>query len=344
MNNPHRIVLASDNCSGVHPKVMQAIAEANHGQVSSYGYDPYTQVAIQEFKKILGENIEVLFVTNGTGANVTAFSSILQPFEAVVAAQTSHLHEDECGAPERITGSKFISLPSSNGKITVEQIQRTLVRVGDEHRSQVRVVSITQSTEYGTVYTLDEIRQIADFCHKNKLFLHVDGARIANAAAALGVGFREMLVDTGVDAVSFGATKNGLMMGEAIIFFGKNRFPNAKYFRKQNMQLASKMRFLSAQFIPYLAEKIWLQNAEHANQMAKLFYQKAKHLPITFTQKVEVNVVFAILPPEIIEPLQEKFYFYVWNEYTNEVRLMFSFQTTEQEVEKLVLELEKLLK
>lgn len=326
---------ASDNNAGVHPRVMQAITEVNTGHCIAYGGDQYTETAKEQFKKLFGE-CEVFFVFNGTAANVLSLQAMTQPFNSVICTETAHIHVDECGAPERFTGCKLLSNPTPDGKLRISDIARHLHGIGFEHHAQPRVVSITQSTEMGTVYTIEELRDIATFAHANDLLLHVDGARIANAAAYLGVSLKEMITDTGVDALSFGGTKNGLMNGEAVVILNPALSCNFKYIRKQGMQLASKMRYISAQFEEYLKDGLWLENAQHANRMAQLLCKKVQTLGIAVTQKVEANAVFAIIPPHIIEKLQREFFFYVWNQAHNEVRWVCSWDTTEDDIERFV--------
>lgn len=328
---------ASDNYSGIHPDILKSIIEANHHHMPAYGSDDYTAKAISKFHEHFGEQCEVFFVFNGTGANVTSLCAMNKSYHAVICAEKAHIQVDECGAPEKISGSKLLLVPSVNGKMTVENIRRHLGRVGDQHHVQPRVVSISQTTELGTVYTPDEIRDIAEFSHQNNMFLHMDGARISNAAASLNVGLSAVSKDAGVDVLSFGGTKNGMMMGEAVVFFNHEIARDFQFIRKQNMQLASKMRFISAQFHALLSNQLWRDNARQANAMAKLLADKLAGIPdITITQKVQANAVFAIFPAHIIPLLQEKFYFYVWDEEKSEVRLMASFDTTEAEINEFV--------
>ena len=333
---------ASDNNSGVHPRIMEALAEANCGHCIAYGDDPYTVAAKEQFSKLLGA-CEVFFVFNGTGANVLSLQALTQPFHAVICADTAHIHVDECGAPERFTGCKLLFNPTPDGKLRIPDIARHLHGIGFEHHAQPRVVSITQATEMGTVYTVDELREIAAFAHAHGLLLHVDGARVANAAVHLGVSVREMIVNTGVDVLSFGGTKNGLMYGEAVVALNPALADHFKYIRKQGMQLASKMRFISVQFEEYLKDDLWLENARHSNRMAQFLCREVQALGIAVTQKVEANEVFAILPQQAIEDLQREFFFYVWDESRSEVRWVCSWDTTEDDVERFVATMKKLL-
>ncbi|MFP4349342.1 MAG: threonine aldolase family protein [Thermodesulfobacteriota bacterium] len=324
---------ASDNSAGVHPEILKAMVLANTGHTRAYGDDPFTRRAVDKFKKLLGETIEVYFVFLGTGANVLALQAATRPFHSVICAETAHIHVDECGAPEKFTGCKLLTIPAPDGKIMVDGIKAHLHGVGFEHHAQPRVVSITQPTELGTVYTLKEIRRLTDFAHENGLIVHMDGARIANAAAALNVNLRDITADAGIDLLSFGGTKNGMMYGEAVVFFNTDSARDFKYIRKQSMQLASKMRFIAVQFEALLTDDLWWKNASHANAMAKLLAREVERIPgIRITRKVESNGVFAILPPHLIPGLQRKYFFYVWNESTSEVRWMTSFDTTPEEV------------
>lgn len=335
---------ASDNTSMVHEKIMQAMLEANRGQVISYGEDVYTEHAIRKIKEVLGQDIDVYFVYNGTGANVTGLAAATHSYHAVLCAETAHINEDECGAPEKFAGCKLLPIPTDDGKIRIRQLEKYLHSVGFEHHAQPKVISITQSTELGTLYTVNEIREIADFAHQHDMYLHMDGARIANAAAALNVGLREITGDAGVDILSFGGTKNGMMFGEAVVFFNKTISKDFKYIRKQSTQLASKMRYIAVQFEALLKDDLWLQNARHANAMAKLLEKQVKDIPqIEVMQPAVVNAVFAKVPKEIIPKLQEKYYFYVWDEETSVVRWMTAYDTTEEDVAHFVGEIKKLL-
>ncbi len=335
---------ASDNNSGVHPSIFKAMENANAGHVVGYGDDEYTQKAIQLFKSIFGEETEVFFVFNGTGANVLGLSTVTESFNSIICAETAHIQEDECGAPEKFTGCKLLPVEPVNGKLTPESILHHLKGFDFEHHSQPRVISISQVTEMGTVYQPNEIIALADLAHKNNMLLHMDGARIANAAVSLNMNFREFTKDCGVDILSFGGTKNGMMMGEAVLFFHPELIKNTKYIRKQSMQLYSKMRFTGAQFIAYFENDLWKKTATHSNKMAKLLEKEIGKIPrIKITQPVDANGVFAIIPPEIIEPLQKEFFFYIWDATKSEVRWMTSFDTTENEIYEFVALIKKLL-
>jgi len=335
---------ASDNNSGIHPAIFKSMEEANRGHVVGYGDDPYTQKAIEVFKKKFDENTEVFFVFNGTGANVLGLSTVAQSFHSVICAETAHIQEDECGAPEKFTGCKLLPVEPINGKLTPEMVHVHLKGFDFEHHSQPRVISISQVTEMGTVYQPEEIKALAELAHQNNMLLHMDGARIANAAVSLDLDFKEFTVNCGVDILSFGGTKNGMMMGEAVLFFHPNLTQFTKYLRKQSMQLYSKMRFVGAQFLAYFEDDLWKKTASHANKMAKLLEARVSKIPeITITQPVAANGIFAIVPRKIIEPLQKQFFFYIWDDEKPEVRWMTSFDTTEDEIFKFVELIRKLI-
>lgn len=324
---------ASDNNSGVHPEILSAISMANEGHAVGYGGDELTATAINRFKQEFGEQTDVYFVFNGTGANVLSLSTLTRSFHSVICADTAHIQVDECGAPEKFTGSKLLPVASLKGKISPEGIANYLHGFDFEHHSQPGIISISQVTELGTVYSLEEIKAITSLAHQYGLFVHMDGARIANAAVALNLPFRSFTVDAGIDVLSFGGTKNGMMMGEAVLFFNPELSKHTKYIRKQSMQLYSKMRFVSAQFLAYFNGELWKKNATHANKMAKLLEKQVREIPaIQLTQEVEANGVFAIVPREIIPQLQEKYFFYMWDEHRSEVRWMTSFDTEEEDI------------
>jgi len=324
---------ASDNNAGVHPEIMAAIAAANDGHVIAYGDDPYTARAVAKFRKYLGGDAEVFFVFGGTGANVLGLKAATESHQAIICADTAHINVDECGAPEKFTGCKLLSVPTQEGKFRVGSFEHFMHGVGFEHHVQPRVISISQATEMGTVYTPKEIKELANFAHKNNMVLHVDGARLSNAAASLRLSLRAITKDVGVDVLSFGGAKNGMMYGEAVVFFDKSLAKDFKYTRKQGTHLPSKMRFVSAQFEALLSNDLWLRNAEHANRMAQLLAQELGTIPrISITQPVQANGVFAILPKRHIARLQKEYFFYVWNEQTSEVRFMTSFDTTEEDI------------
>ena len=322
---------ASDNYSGVHPEIMEALQKANAAHAGSYGNDEYTARAVNKFKEIFGNDIEVFFVYNGTGANVLGLTTLTQSFNSIICAEGAHINVDESTAPEKFLGCKLVTIATPDGKITATQVKEKIQRLGDQHHPQAKVISISQATEYGTVYTVDEIRSLSEL----GLYLHMDGSRIANAAVTLNRSFKEIV--KGVDVLSFGGTKNGLMFGEAVVFFNKDLAKNFMYQRKQAMQLASKMRFISAQFEALLTNDLWKRNATHTNNLAKLLGAELSKIDgVKVTQKIEANGVFAIMPAHIIEPLQKEYPFYVWVEKTNEVRLMCSWDSTHEEVEKFI--------
>ena len=328
---------ASDNNAGVHPDIMAAMASVNCGHAVAYGDDPVTHAAVGRFKEHFGHGIDVYFVYNGTGANVIGLKSITEPFHSVICADTAHIHVDECGAPERFTGCKLLSVPTGDGKLSVESVRQHVHGFGFVHHAQPRVISITQATELGTVYRPEEIAALADYTHKNSMLLHMDGARLANAADCLGMTLGAITRDVGVDVLSFGGTKNGMMFGEAVVFFNPNHSVHTRYFRKQGMQLASKMRFVSAQFDALLSGDLWLENAAHANRMARLLAEEVETIPsIRITRKVQTNVVFARVPREQIPVLQKERFFYVWNDAASEVRWMTSFDTTPEDIHAFV--------
>jgi threonine aldolase len=324
---------ASDNNSGIHPEILSAIAEANHGHAVGYGGDEITEKAIQRFNQEFGPQTEVFFVFNGTGANVLGLSTLTHSFNSIICADTAHIQTDECGAPEKLTGCKLLPVETIQGKISPEGIKKYLHGFDFEHHSQPKVISISQVTELGTVYSLDEIKAITSLAHEYGLYVHMDGARLANAAVALDLPFRTFTVDAGIDVLSFGGTKNGMMLGEAVLFFNPELTKLTKYIRKQSMQLYSKMRFVSAQFLAYFENDLWKRNATHSNRMAQLLEQEVKKIPaVKLTQEVEANGVFAIVPSEIIPQLQEKYFFYMWDEHRSEVRWMTSFDTQEEDI------------
>lgn len=335
---------ASDNNAGASPEVIRKLEEVNKGHVMGYGDDPYTAKAIDLFKKHFGQQAIPYFVFTGTGANVLSIATGGSPFKSVFCAETAHIQVDECGAPERFAGCKLIPIPTGNGKITSESLEVHMTGFGFEHHSQPGIISISQTTEMGTVYHIKEIERLADFAHKYGLILHMDGARLSNAAVALNKNFKEITADAGVDILSFGGTKNGLIAAESVVFFRKEVAEYFKYIRKQGMQLASKMRFISAQFLAFFENDLWMKNAKHANRMAQKLYEDVKGIPeINVTQKVEANGIFAIIPKPIIPELQKEFFFYVWNEERGDVRWMTSFDTTDEDIENFVRVLKKLL-
>ncbi|HXY03196.1 MAG TPA: low specificity L-threonine aldolase [Terriglobales bacterium] len=324
---------ASDNNAGIHPRILQAIAAANVGHVVGYGDDPYTEAAVAKFKQQFGDDIEVFIAFNGTAANCLGLKALTESFQAVICAEGAHIYTDECAAPEKFTGCKLIPLSAPDGKLTVESVGHAYHGIGDQHHVQPRVISITQATELGTVYKPNEIRDLAHFAHKRSMFLHMDGARIANAAVSLGLTLRQATREPGVDVLSFGGTKNGAMGAEAVIFFDKKFAADFLYVRKQAMQLASKMRFISAQFEALFTDDLWKTNAAHSNRMAALLRDELSKLPqVKIMHPVDANGVFARIPAHAISKIQERYFFYVWNEEQSLVRWMCSFDTTEEDV------------
>ena len=329
----HQRGFASDNNSGIHPEILKAIEAANIGHSKGYGDDKWTNEAVELFKKEFGCDTEVFFVLTGTGANILGIQSAIHSFNSVICAETAHINTDECGSPEKFTGSKLIPVATQNGKITPEQIEKQLHGFGFEHHSQPGLISITQLSELGTVYTVDEIKALADLAHQHGMFLHMDGARISNAAVSLGLSFRTFTKDAGVDILSFGGTKNGMMIGEAVLFFNPALALQSKYYRKQAAQLYSKMRFVGAQFVPFLRDEIWKTNAMHSNRMAKILETEIRKLKgVKITQQVDGNGIFAIVPKKIIPQLQSEYFFYMWDENLGEVRWMTSFDTKEEDI------------
>ena len=326
---------ASDNNAGIHSEILKEIANVNTGHVVGYGADIYTESAIELFKSQFGSQTEVFFVFTGTAANVLGLSAVVRPWNSVIASSTAHLETDECGAPEKFLECKVLTVDTADGRIDVDGIARHMHGFDFEHHSQPKVISITQSTEMGTVYSAGAIRKIADYVHSYGLLLHMDGSRIANAAVSLGLPFRAFTTDAGVDILSFGGTKNGMMSGEAICFLRPGLTENFKYMRKQGMQLASKMRFISAQYVAYFRNDLWKECASHANAMAQLLAEKLKGFShIRITQEVQANGVFVIMPKELAEKLQKQYFFYPWNEATSEYRLMTAWDTEAEDIER----------
>lgn len=327
---------ASDNNSGVHPLIMDAIIEANDNHAVGYGDDPWTAKATEKLKEVFGEGASPFFVFNGTGANSVALQAVTRSFNSILCAETAHIYVDECGAPARMTGCALIPIPTPDGKLTPALLKPHLHNFGVCHHSQPKAVYISEVSELGTVYTVEEVKAIADLLHRHQMYLHMDGARLANACAYLNCSMKELTVDAGVDILSFGGTKNGMMMGEAVISFRPEISENLPYFRKQSAQLASKLRYLSAQFVPYLENNLWLENARKANESAKKLADVLMKYPqIRFTQKVESNQLFFIIPEEPLKRLQEHYFFYMWNEEAHEARLVTSWDTTDEDIARI---------
>jgi threonine aldolase len=324
--------------------VLNALAAANTDHALAYGDDEYTQRLENLFKEAFGPEARVYLVFNGTGANVLNIDAMCRSHEAVVCAETAHINVDECGAPQRIVGCRLLTVPTPDGKLTPDLVKTQLHGFGFEHHSQPRAISISQPTELGTLYTINELKALADLAHSYDMYLHVDGARLANAAVALGCTFRQMTTDCGVDCLSFGGTKNGLLMGESAVILNPKLDVELKYRRKQMAQLCSKMRFMAVQFEAYLTTGLWRRNAEHSNRMAQLLYAELQNVPqVKVMYPVQVNSVFAQLPREVWTTLQQEYFFYDWDEAENVVRWMCSFDTTEEDIHNFVAALRKLV-
>lgn len=336
---------ASDNNAGVHPEIIDALRLANEGHVVGYGNDPFTERATKIFENHFGKDIAVFFVFGGTGANVLGLKTITNTYEAVVCADTAHINTDECGAPEKFTGCKLLSVKTPDGKLRPDDVKPFLHGIGSEHHVQPRVISVSQATEMGTVYTKSELKTLARFAHDHDMLLHVDGARLANAAVSLNVSLKEITTEVGVDVLSFGGTKNGMMYGEAVVFIDKKLAADFKYIRKQGTHLPSKMRFISAQFETLLGGDLWRRSAAHSNRMARILASELEKIPqIKITQPVESNGVFAEIPAKFVPALQKKYFFYVWDEETSECRFMASFDTTEDDIRDFVALVRKTVK
>jgi threonine aldolase len=334
LHDPNRRGFASDNYSGTHPEVLAALAAANEGHVTSYGGDPYTARLQSEMERLFGGGVQAYPVFNGTGANVLSLQALLPRWGAVVCARTAHINVDENGAPERVGGMKLLSVTADDGKLTPELIDREAWGWGDEHRAQPLAVSITQTTELGTRYSVDEIRSVTEHAHALGMAVHMDGARLANAAAGLGLPVRAFTRDAGIDILSFGGTKNGMLFGECVVALDPGAAPGLEFLRKMNMQLASKMRFVSAQFLALLEDDLWLRSAAHSNAMAARLRAAVEGLDgVELTQETESNGVFAILPEGVADRLRERFAFYDWDAARREVRWMCSFDTREADVD-----------
>jgi threonine aldolase len=328
---------ASDNYAGAHPDVLAAVAQANDGHAVAYGADPWTARAHEILREHFGEHSESLFVFNGSGANVLAMRCVCRPWQAVICAESAHVNVDEGGAPEAIAGVKLLAVPSEDGKLTESDIRARVTRIGDEHAVQPRLVTITQSTEMGTRYTAAEIAVLAQTAHELGLLLHVDGSRLANAAVGLGAGLGDLTTQAGVDIVSLGGTKNGMLLGEAVVFLSPGLADGARYLRKQTLQLASKGRFLAAQFAAMYGGDLWRRTAGHANEMAARLAAGLSEIPdVVITQAVQANAVFAIIPPAVADRVRERWPFYTWNESTGEVRLMCAWDIEARDVDAFV--------
>lgn len=343
LHDPELRGFASDNYAGVHPEILTALADANDGHQIAYGGDVYTAKLQEVMKQHFGDRCETFPVFNGTGANVTALTSMIPRWGAVICAKTAHINSDEGGAPERVSGLKLLTVETPDGKLTPELIDREAWGWGDEHRAQPLAVSLTQTTELGTLYSIEELSAISSHAHERGMRVHMDGARIANAAAALEVGLKEFTTDAGIDLLSFGGTKNGMLYGEAIVALNPEATDGLLFLRKLNMQLASKMRFISAQFLALFEDELWLTSAHHANAMAAHLRRSLEDeieagtiARLSFSQKTQANAVFAVLPTDSAERLRQKFRFYDWDAAAGEVRWMCSFDTTEADIDAFV--------
>lgn len=334
----------SDNHSATHPEILQAFIEAQKDHAPSYGTDDYSEQAQQLFKKHFGPQCEAYFVFNGTAANVLSLKVLTKSYQSVFCSDISHLHVDECGAPEVLGSFKLWPLASKNGKMNLEDLKKNLIRRGDQHFSQFRVVSLTQPTEYGTTYSLQELKEISQWAHSEGLKVHIDGARLCNAVRSLQTDFKQMITDLNIDAVSFGGTKNGFAFGEAVLIFNSELKEDMKYYRKQLTQLPSKTRFIAAQFKKYLENNLWQKIADHSLSQAQLLRKLLSEIPqIEITQPTQSNVVFAKIPPALVKELRKSYFFYVWDEKTFECRLMTSWDTQEEEIYGLIKKVKELL-
>lgn len=344
LHDPALRSFASDNYAGVHPEVLAALAAANEGHQVSYGEDAYTARLHEVMAEHFGRPVEVYPVLTGTGANVLSLASMVPAWGAVVCAATAHIHCDEGGAPEKVGGLKLLPVPTPDGRLTPELLDVEAWGWGDEHRAQPLAVSITQTTELGTCYTPDQIAAVTAHAHELGMVVHLDGARIANAAARLDLPIRAFTSDVGVDVVSFGGTKNGALAAEAVVVLDPDAAAGLRFLRKTDMQLASKMRFVSAQLLALLDGDLWLRSARHANAMATRLAAGVAGLPgVTVVRPVESNAVFATLPPAVADALRQRFRFYDWDRTTGEVRWMCAFDTTAEDVDAFVGALTELL-
>ncbi len=341
----HKKSFASDNYAGIHPKVLQAIIDANVGDCPAYGDDTWTEQATQLCKQHFGKDSAVYFVTTGTAANVLGLHAIMKPHQAIICADTAHIQVDECGATENYLGSKLLTVQTGTGKLTVDQLRPFLSAIDNQHQVQPKVISLSQPTELGTVYSLEELKRITDFAHSHDMLVHMDGARLSNAVAFLGSTLEEVTRGCDIDVLSFGGTKNGMMFGEAVVFFNSQMAVDFKYIRKQGMQLLSKMRFISAQFNALLSDSLWLDNARHANEMGQLLVRELQSIDeIDLAYPVQTNAVFARLDRKYIKALQKEYRFYVWNEATDEVRWMTSYNTQPDDIHDFVKCTKKIIK
>lgn len=327
----------SDNHAGIHPRILESLLTANTEHAPAYGTDEWTEAAVGEFKKQFGPDAQVFFVFNGTAANVTALRALAKPHQSVFCSDVAHIHVDECGAPEYMAGCKLLPLPSVNGKLQIETLEKAFIRRGDQHYSQTQVLSLTQPTELGTTYSVQELKDLIQWAKARKLYVHIDGARLSNAAFFLKKNFKEITTDLGVDIVSFGGTKNGLMMGEAVVILNKELAADFKYIRKQSAQLPSKTRFIACQFEAYFKNNLWQDIAGHSYEMALYLYESCKNIPGVRVREIpQSNAVFATIPSHWVKKLREHYFFYVWDETTFECRWMTSWDTQKQDIDGFV--------
>lgn len=328
------VEFGSDNHSGMHPNILNAIIKANKDYCISYGDDAYTLQAVRKLMEVFGSNISIYFVFTGTAANILSLKSMTHAYHSIICADTAHLNVHECNGPEKFTGCKITTVSTQNGKLTPSVLQPYLIGFGDVHMAQPKVISLTQSTEMGTTYSINELKKLCSFAHERGLLVHMDGARLCNAAVFLNKELKQITTEVGVDILSFGGTKNGMMIGEAVIFFDNNCGHAFEFYRKQGMQLASKMRFISAQFTAFFKNDLWKQNAKHANKMAQYLKNKITTMPeFTIAQEVEANMVFVEIPKKYMEKIRKKYYFHVSEKNENIARLVCSFNTTKNSID-----------
>ncbi len=337
---------ASDNNSAVIPEAINVINSVNRNHVGAYGNDPITKMTQELFQSVFGKNSRMYLAFNGTGANHLCLMPFLKSYESVICSELSHINNDECGSPERIIGTKLLAIPSDDGKITLDGIREKLVRLGDHHHVQPRVISITQPTEVGTLYSIDELKAICTLARENGLVVHMDGTRLVHAACALDCSLKALTCDVGIDCLSFGGTKNGLLLAEACVFFNGYNVHSIPYYQKQLLQLPGKSRFVSAQFYAFLKDNTWLKYSKNSLKMAKLLEASILNLGIEVTQKVETNMVFAKIPKQSLKKARENYFFYVWDESPDEdmyeVRWVTCFDTSEEDVKNFVASLKAL--
>ncbi|MGW5022924.1 threonine aldolase family protein [Streptomyces cacaoi] len=336
LHDPSRHDFASDNWAGAHPRVMAALAAANGGHQPGYGEDAYTARLRETVRRHFGPDAEPYPVFNGTGANLVALQAMAARWQSVICPDSAHLHTDETAAPEH-AGVKLLTVPAPDGKLTPEALRRYTRDLGNMHHAQPGVVSVSQTTELGTCYTPQELKALATEAHAHGLRLHLDGARLANAAATLGVPLARITTEAGVDVVSFGATKNGALYGDCVIVLDPDAVSGLAYVKKATTQLPSKARFVSAQLLALLDDELWLENARHSNAMATLLADGLSTVPgVRLAHPVESNAVFAVLPDELAQRLRRRYAFSTWDPDRGLVRLMTAFDTTRQDVERFV--------